>query len=103
MALHKKSSIFRFLVQRVYLRERPHDVPDQEKFLWWIPIVLVKETNPDFYNYTPTAWMRKERQIELKDMPDGDHFIIVNPEEIGNHSFESPDPPSVSFFQDPSR
>lgn len=68
----------------MYLRERPHDVPDQETFLWWIPIILVKETDLTFYNSTPLLWMKKQRQIQLKNMPDSTHFIIVNPEEIGN-------------------
>lgn len=27
--------------------------------------------------------MMKEREIEIKNLPDKDHFIIVNPEEIG--------------------
>jgi len=69
--------------QRVYLRERPHDVPDQEKFLWWIPVVLMREDKLSFTNTTPITWIKKERQITLKDMPAADKFIIVNPEEIG--------------------
>lgn len=66
------------------MRERPHDVPDQEKFLWWIPIILVKQTHLNFHNSVPLLWMRKQRQIQLRDMPDSHHFIIVNPEEIGS-------------------
>ncbi|KAL1513014.1 hypothetical protein ABEB36_002501 [Hypothenemus hampei] len=69
--------------QRVYLRERPHDVPDQEKFLWWIPIVLVHQDKMNFLNTTPLTWMRREREIEIKDLPGKDKFIVVNPEEIG--------------------
>ncbi|XP_063926090.1 aminopeptidase N [Zophobas morio] len=69
--------------QRVYLRERPHDVPDQEKFVWWIPIILIREDKMDFTNSTPTVWMRKQREITLTDLPSDDKFIIINPEEIG--------------------
>ncbi|XP_044740664.1 aminopeptidase N isoform X2 [Chrysoperla carnea] len=78
---YKKNSAV--LKQRVYLRDRPHDVPDQDKMLWWIPIVLVDEEKLDFHNYTPRVWMKKEREIEIKDLPKENQFIIVNPEEIG--------------------
>ncbi|XP_050303847.1 aminopeptidase N [Anthonomus grandis grandis] len=69
--------------QRVYLRERPHDVPDQEKFLWWIPLVVIRQDKMNFLNTTPPMWMRKDREVEMKNLPDKDYFIIVNPEEIG--------------------
>lgn len=65
------------------MRDRPHDVPDQDKLLWWIPIVLVTEDKMNFTNTTPIAWMKKEREIVLQNMPKKDQFIIVNPEEIG--------------------
>jgi aminopeptidase N len=65
------------------LRERPHDVPDQEKFVWWIPIILIRQDKMNFTNSTPTIWMRKEREITLTNVPSSDNFIIVNPEEIG--------------------
>ncbi|KAI4458984.1 protease m1 zinc metalloprotease [Holotrichia oblita] len=71
------------ITQKVYLRERPHDVPDQDKLLWWIPIVLVKQNKLDFKNTTPAIWMQKEKTVTLTDMPGSDFFIIVNPEEIG--------------------
>ncbi|XP_017774148.1 PREDICTED: aminopeptidase N [Nicrophorus vespilloides] len=69
--------------QRVYLRERPHDVPDQDKFLWWIPLVMVREDKLNFGNSTPMMWIKKEKEIVLNDMPVSDMFIIINPEEIG--------------------
>ncbi|XP_048524273.1 aminopeptidase N [Dendroctonus ponderosae] len=71
------------LHQRLYLRERPHDVPDQDRFLWSIPIVLVRQDRMNFHNTTPMVWMMKEREIEIANLPDEKHFIIVNPEEIG--------------------
>ncbi|XP_055848207.1 aminopeptidase N [Episyrphus balteatus] len=69
--------------QKVYLRERPHDVPEQDKMLWWIPLVLVTQDSLDFNNTTPHAWMEKTRELTLKDLPEQEKFIIVNPEEIG--------------------
>lgn len=69
--------------QKVYLRERPHDVPDQDKMLWWIPLVIVTQNQLDFTNSTPHAWMKKTKDITLSDMPEDNEFIIVNPEEIG--------------------
>lgn len=69
--------------QRVYLRERPHDVPDKEKYIWWVPIVLMRSDKLNFQNMKPTAWMKREKEIILNDMPDANQFIIVNPEEIG--------------------
>lgn len=69
--------------QRVYLRERPHDVPEQDKMLWWIPLIVVSQDNLSFNNFKPTQWMRKTREVVLSNMPDADKFVIVNPEEIG--------------------
>lgn len=71
------------VTQRVYLRERPHDVPEQDKMLWWIPIILVMEDNLDFNNFKPKQWLKKTRDIILTNLPAQDKFIIVNPEEIG--------------------
>lgn len=69
--------------QKVYLRERPHDVPEQDKMLWWIPLILVKQDHLVFNNATPFAWLAKKREVTIKDMPASDQFVIVNPEEIG--------------------
>lgn len=69
--------------QRVYLRERPHDVPEQDKMLWWIPLILVTQENLNFKNFKPSQWMKKTRDIILTNMPPENQFIIVNPEEIG--------------------
>lgn len=71
------------VTQRVYLRERPHDVPEQDKMLWWIPLILVEQNKLDFSNFTPSQWLKKTRDIILTDLPSQDQFIIVNPEEIG--------------------
>lgn len=69
--------------QRVYLRERPHDVPEQDKMLWWIPIILLTQDNLNFNNFKPHVWMKKTKDIILTNLPTEDKFIIVNPEEIG--------------------
>uniref|UniRef100_U5EY25 Aminopeptidase n=1 Tax=Corethrella appendiculata TaxID=1370023 RepID=U5EY25_9DIPT len=71
------------VTQRVYLRERPHDVPERDKMLWWIPLVLIGEDNLDFDNTKPFKWMKKTKELTLNDLPAADKFIIVNPEEIG--------------------
>ncbi|GAB0096680.1 Aminopeptidase [Sergentomyia squamirostris] len=69
--------------QKLYLRERPHDVPEQDKMLWYIPLVIVTEDNLDFTDTTPRHWMKKTREAMLKNLPEASKFIIVNPEEIG--------------------
>lgn len=69
--------------QRVYLRERPHDVPEQDKMLWWIPLILVTQDKLEFSNFVPHKWINKTRDITLSNLPAGDKFIIINPEEIG--------------------
>lgn len=69
--------------QRVYLRERPHDVPEQDKMLWWIPLILIRQDNLNFNNFKPIQWMKKTRDIILTNLPSENKFIIVNPEEIG--------------------
>ncbi|XP_047528651.1 aminopeptidase N [Vanessa atalanta] len=70
------------VTQKVYLRERPHDVPDAAKMLWWAPLVMARGDNLDFTNTTPVAWMRNHKDLNLVNLPDKNHFIIVNPEEI---------------------
>lgn len=69
--------------QKVYLRERPHDVPEQDKMLWWIPLILVTQPQLNFTNSTPYTWLKKTRDVSLVNLPDADNFIVVNPEEIG--------------------
>lgn len=69
--------------QRVYLRERPHDVPEQDKMLWWIPLIIVHQDKLNFTNFVPSRWMKKTRDIILTNLPNENQFIIVNPEEIG--------------------
>ncbi|XP_058127860.1 aminopeptidase N [Anopheles ziemanni] len=71
------------VTQRLYLRERPHDVPEQDKMLWWIPLVVVTQDRLDFSNTSATKWMKQVREVVLEDLPADDRFIIVNPEEIG--------------------
>ncbi|KAH8379861.1 hypothetical protein KR009_007687, partial [Drosophila setifemur] len=69
--------------QKLYLRERPHDVPDQDQMLWWIPITYIRQDNLNFSNYNSYVWLPKTKQIHISNMPDKNQFIIVNPEEIG--------------------
>lgn len=69
--------------QRVYLRERPHDVPEQDKMLWWVPLIVVTEDKLDFTKFVPAKWIKKTRETTLENLPTADKFIIVNPEEIG--------------------
>ncbi|XP_055524204.1 aminopeptidase N [Wyeomyia smithii] len=71
------------VTQRVYLRERPHDVPEQDKMLWWIPLVVARQDKLDFSNTSATKWMKKVKEVTLENLPNANHFIIVNPEEIG--------------------
>ncbi|CAK1546291.1 unnamed protein product [Leptosia nina] len=69
------------VTQKVFLRERPHDVPNADKMTWWLPIVLIREDNLDFSKTTPVMWM-KDKEAQITNTPSKDHFIIVNPEEI---------------------
>lgn len=71
------------LSQKVFLRERPHDVPEADKMLWWIPVIIVDEDKLDFEDFEPMKWMKQERQVDVSSMPASDKFIILNPEEIG--------------------
>nr|XP_040240358.1 aminopeptidase N [Anopheles coluzzii] len=71
------------VTQRLYLRERPHDVPEQDKMLWWIPLVVVRQDRLNFGNVSTIRWMKQVREVTLDELPGPDEFIIVNPEEIG--------------------
>ncbi|XP_073943327.1 aminopeptidase N [Choristoneura fumiferana] len=66
--------------QKVYLRERPHDVPDAASMTWWVPAVLARGDKLDFTNYAAT-WMHG-KELTVPNLPSKEHFIIVNPEEI---------------------
>ncbi|XP_063533529.1 aminopeptidase N [Cydia strobilella] len=68
------------LRQKVYLRERPHDVPDTDSMVWRAPAVLLRGDQLDFTKF-PAYWMH-EKELTVPNMPGKDHFIIVNPEEI---------------------
>ncbi|CAH4038188.1 unnamed protein product [Pieris brassicae] len=67
--------------QKVYLRERPHDVPNADKMSWWLPLVVIRGEKLDFDKTSPVVWM-KEKETTIEKMPSKEHFIIVNPEEI---------------------
>lgn len=53
---------------------------------WWAPIVLVREDKLNFSKTGPIAWM-KNKELNLNGMPGKEHFLIVNPEEIGKFIF----------------
>lgn len=71
------------ITQKVYLRERPHDVPEQDKMLWWIPLVTIQQDDLNFSNTKPQAWIEKKRSQFLNNLPSENKFVIINPEEIG--------------------
>ncbi|OWR47404.1 protease m1 zinc metalloprotease [Danaus plexippus plexippus] len=71
-----------FVTQKVYLRERPHDLPSSNKMLWSAPLVVCRSDRLSFEDFTPSSWIR-HTDLNLLNMPDDKHFIIVNPEEIG--------------------
>lgn len=69
--------------QKMYLRERPHDVPEQDKMLWYIPLVMISGDYLDFAKTKPLLWIDNKRSVVLKkNLPTPDNFVIVNPEEI---------------------
>ncbi|XP_022825011.1 aminopeptidase N [Spodoptera litura] len=70
------------VTQKVYLRERPHDVPEAAKMSWWLPVVIAQESTLDLQDTTPAAWMKDRSPLTIPNIPAKDKFIIVNPEEI---------------------
>ncbi|XP_050337748.1 aminopeptidase N [Bactrocera neohumeralis] len=70
------------IYQKMFLRERPHDVQDHDKIIWWIPIVLVEQNRLDFSNTTPYLWLEKTTETKLTNLSNRNSFIIINPEEI---------------------
>uniref|UniRef100_A0A1A9VNN8 Aminopeptidase n=1 Tax=Glossina austeni TaxID=7395 RepID=A0A1A9VNN8_GLOAU len=69
--------------QKLYLRQRPHDVPEQHLMLWWIPIVMISQDNLNFSLTKPKIWMKEEREILVPNSSTENKFIIINPQEIG--------------------
>ncbi|KAJ8727747.1 hypothetical protein PYW07_001866 [Mythimna separata] len=70
------------VTQKVYLRERPHDVPEADTMSWWLPVVVTKECNLKAGKIVPPAWMKEKSALVINDVPDKDKFLIINPEEI---------------------
>ncbi|XP_066603300.1 aminopeptidase N [Prorops nasuta] len=55
-------------------------------YQWSIPIVMLSENSLDFSKTKPLTWLTTgngTKNQTIKDITDKDHFIIVNPEEIG--------------------
>ncbi|XP_053603710.1 aminopeptidase N [Plodia interpunctella] len=71
------------ITQKVFLRERPHDVPDAAKMSWPVPIIIAREDRLNFSHTVPSSWLKDKKELTIKSMPNKDQFIIVNPEEIG--------------------
>ncbi|XP_075971885.1 aminopeptidase N [Anticarsia gemmatalis] len=70
------------VTQKVYLRERPHDVPEAAKMSWLAPIVVAQEDSLDLKNTQPATWMKDKKELKISNMPEKSKFIVVNPEEI---------------------
>ncbi|GBP64099.1 Aminopeptidase N [Eumeta japonica] len=66
--------------QKLYLRERPHNVRSTDGASWWVPIVIARGDHLNFTNSTPDFWMNDS--TTYTGMPSKKHFIIINPEEI---------------------
>ncbi|XP_076397780.1 aminopeptidase N isoform X2 [Megachile rotundata] len=73
------------LSQKVYLREAPRESTPKASYQWDIPIVMISQEKLDFQNQRPLWLTKKNKPEDLKipDITDDNHFIIVNPEEIG--------------------
>ncbi|KAG7187593.1 hypothetical protein KM043_016661 [Ampulex compressa] len=69
--------------QKVYLRDALPPSTARISHQWDIPIVMVSEENLDFREMKPNFWLTKGQDHQKEDITDEDHFIIVNPEEIG--------------------
>ncbi|XP_029035079.1 aminopeptidase N isoform X2 [Osmia bicornis bicornis] len=73
------------LSQKVYLREAPRASTPKVSYQWDIPIVMMSEEKLEFHKPCP-LWLTKgnePKNLTVPDITDEDHFIIVNPEEIG--------------------
>jgi aminopeptidase N len=74
------------LTQKVYLRDIPPQSTAKVSYQWDIPIVMQTQDNLDFDKTKPTVWLKKEsvpKNFTMHDITSKNHFIIVNPEEIG--------------------
>lgn len=69
--------------QKIYLRERPHDVPNKDQMVWFIPIVYLRQDFIQNTSYNSYFWLKGEKKMSIHNMPDRNQFIIANPEEIG--------------------
>ncbi|XP_013142020.1 PREDICTED: glutamyl aminopeptidase [Papilio polytes] len=68
------------LKQKLYLRERPHDVPDAGEMVWWIPLIMTRGDDSYFYPNV-MSWMDSSEFI-IQHAPNENVFIVINPEEI---------------------
>ncbi|CAL7933658.1 unnamed protein product [Xylocopa violacea] len=71
--------------QKVYLRESTHANTPKVSYKWDIPIVMISQEKLEFHGPC-RLWLTKDNKITnltIPDTTDENHFIIVNPEEIG--------------------
>lgn len=69
------------------MREPP-PIPNKDMFQFDIPIIMLSENELNFSIIKPLAWLRRgidQHNLTMKDIADKDHFILVNPEEIGKY------------------
>lgn len=78
-------------MQKPYVREaRKNPTTWDSTYQWNIPLVIQSHTHWNSSDYKPKAWLLKAKEIQdlnIKDFDDKDHFVIVNPEEIGKFGF----------------
>ncbi|XP_044584203.1 aminopeptidase N isoform X1 [Cotesia glomerata] len=70
--------------QNVFLRQLPPASNEKMSYLWDIPIIMVSQNDLKFSKLYPNLWLTKsDSTITVPDSTSKDHFVIVNPEEIG--------------------
>ncbi|KAJ8870567.1 hypothetical protein PR048_029590 [Dryococelus australis] len=47
------------------------------------PVMYISADNLNISDMRPVAWLKKEKQVDVEDLPGEDKFVVVNPEEIG--------------------
>lgn len=57
---------------------------DEDGNMWWVPLTYTHLPQPDFFNTTPSHWLRAKPQLEIHLDLEPRHWIVFNIQQTGN-------------------
>jgi aminopeptidase N len=70
------------IIQQQRFGERAENL-EYQKAKWWIPISFTTQNNSAFSDTAPRVWLNPKNALNLFDLADEDHWVIVNLQQSG--------------------